>query len=70
MILWSHNDFLSRRMHYLVWIYCCKICRPISYFYIALFALFLFLNELSEDPLDGQTYNKNSVMRCALKSEW
>ena len=33
MILWTHNDFLSRRMRYPVWIHCCK--RPNYDFWIS-----------------------------------
>jgi len=33
MILWTHNDFLSRRMRYPVLINCCK--RPNYHFWIS-----------------------------------
>jgi len=49
MILWSHNDFLSRRMHYPVWIHCCK--RPNYDFWISQGSVATILR------WDGQNYS-------------
>ena len=66
MILWTHNDFLSRRMRYPVWIHRCK--RPNYDFWISQGSVATALRWGGQNDSHLRQFIRNVVCQKLLKS--